>query len=160
MSMVAWRLVGGAALVGLLGAACGGSSDGSARPTAQVAARTATAGQAAASVRCPASAGLGDNVKDHGSARAAGAAITLEAGDSFFAPTCETNVPTGKVAVTVKNTGSALHNFTVADQNVDVDVAAGKTITIEVNASAASTSFFGKYHRTSGMVGALLQGPG
>lgn len=158
MSGVRWRFAGGAAFVSLLAAACGGSGNDAAGGTAS--GRTPTAAVSASAAQCPPSAGLGDNVKDHGSARASGAAVSLEAGDSFFAPTCETGVPAGKVTITLRNTGSALHNFSVPDQGIDTDVAAGKTITVEVDASAPALTFFCKYHRTSGMVGALLQGPG
>ena len=90
------------------------------------------------------------------SVAASGSPVAIEAGDSFFAPTCLTGVPAGKVSVTVKNTGSALHNFSIPDQSIDVDVAAGKSITVQVDASPASTVFNCKYHRASGMVGALL----
>jgi plastocyanin len=158
VSAVRWRIAASAAVVSVLAAACGGSGSDSPKGTAGPAGPTAVVSQVAAA--CPPSAGLGDNVKDHGSAPAPGAAITLEAGDSFFAPTCETGVPAGKVTITLKNTGSALHNFSVADQGIDVDVEAGKTISVEVDATAPSVAFFCKYHRTSGMVGALLQGPG
>lgn len=159
MSPLMMRLAGGALLAGLLGAACGGGASGSASPTA-LAVITRPAIHAGGSSSCPASAGLGDNVNDHGAARASGKAITLEAGDSFFAPTCGTAVPAGKVMVTVNNTGSALHNFSIPDQGIDIDVAAGKTIEVDVDVSSPSLAFFCKYHRTSGMVGALLQSPG
>lgn len=159
MSPLMRHLTGGALLAGLLGAACGGGSSSSGSPTA-LAVITRSATQVAGSGSCPAAAGLGDNVKDHGAARASGTGITLEAGDSFFAPTCATAVPAGKVMVTVKNTGSALHNFSIPDQGIDIDVAAGKAIEVDVDVSSPSLTFFCKYHRTSGMVGALLQSPG
>ena len=158
MSWFRWQMAGGAALFALLGAACGGGGGDSTTPPPP--AVKTVGGTAVAAGKCPASAGLGDTVKDHGSVAASGAAIALEAGDAFFAPTCLTGVPAGKVSVTVKNTGSALHNFSVPDQGIDVDVAAGKTITMEVDASSGSTAFNCKYHRASGMVGALLQAPG
>ena len=158
MTWSRWRIAGGAALVALLGAACGGGGADSA-PSAPVEVRTAS-GASASIGKCPASVALGDSVKDHGSARAPGTAISLEAGDAFFAPTCITGVSAGKVKVTIKNTGSALHNFSIPEQEIDVDVPAGKTITVDVDALSASTIFNCKYHRTSGMVGAFLQGAG
>lgn len=147
----------GALLVGLLAAACGGDGTPATSPpkVASAPVRSAAAGAA-----CPASAGLADGTKDHGSAKAGGVSISIEAGDSFFAPTCLTEVPSGKVMIAVKNSGSALHNFSIPDQGVDVDVASGKTATFEVNVSSGATGFFCKYHRTSGMAGALLEGPG
>ncbi len=159
MRPVALRLAGGAALVGLLAAACGGGGDSEAGPSA-AAVRTQPAAQGTGAGSCPASAGLGEVVKDHGVASVQGAAVTIESGDSFFAPTCVTVAAPGKVKVTVKNTGSALHNFSVTDQGIDLDVSSGKTVTVEVETGSPSLVFFCKYHRTSGMVGALLQQAG
>ncbi len=150
---VAWRIAAGASFAGLLTAACGGGG-GAAPVSPTLETRTVIASPAGAAAKCPASAGLPDGAKDHGSVKAPGSSVSLEAGDSFFAPTCATQVPGGKVTVVTKNTGSALHNFSIPDQDIDLDVQAGKSITVD------SLVFFCKYHRTSGMVGALLQGPG
>ncbi len=159
MRKAAWRIAAGASFAGLVAAACGGGGGAApVSPTLEV--RSAAVSPAGATAKCPASAGLTENAKDRGSVKAAGSVIAIEAGDSFFAPTCETQVPPGKVTVVTKNTGSALHNFSIPDQGIDVDVQAGKSITVEVDLSSPSLVFFCKYHRTSGMVGALLQGPG
>jgi plastocyanin len=56
----------------------------------------------------------------------------------------------------VHNTGQALHNVSVPDQNIDTDVQAGQTITVGVKVGSAPFTFFCKYHRTSGMVGAII----
>jgi plastocyanin len=115
---------------------------------------TLTAPKASTASECAKAAGPG-NVADHGSHPASGNAVTLTAADSFFEPTCTTDVPSGTFAVTVRNTGSALHNFSVPDQLIDRDVAQGDTIAVGVNVSDEDVKFFCKYHRTSGMVGAL-----
>jgi plastocyanin len=140
---------------GLLLGACTGSSKTIGPPvtTSTSAASSTTLG---ASATCPSSAGLSGNVADHGLAPAAGATATLSAGDFFFAPTCVTKVPAGTVSVTVSSIGQALHNFSVPDQGIDTDVEAGKTITVQVKVAAGPVTFFCKYHRTSGMVGALI----
>ena len=159
MKAVAWRIAAGASFAGLVTAACGGGG-GAAPVPPTLETRTVIASPAGATAKCPASAGLPNGAKDHGSVKAAGSSVSLEAEDSFFAPTCATQVPPGKLTVVTKNTGSALHNFSIPDQGIDVDVQAGKSITVDVDMSLPSLVFFCKYHRTSGMGGALLQGPG
>lgn len=141
------RLATALGVVALITAACGGESDTrSAAPTT-----TSTAPV------CPGGA-LPDAVNDHGTAAASGASVTVSVGDSFFAPTCATKVPTGTVAVALANTGQALHNFSVPDQGIDNDVAPGQTVTVSVTVGSGPLRFFCKYHRTSGMVGALVPG--
>jgi plastocyanin len=115
-----------------------------------------TASPQASAQSCAELAGLTGNVSDHGSAAAAGATIDIQAGDSFFAPTCETGVPSGTVTLVVKNTGGALHNVSIPDQGIDEDVGAGETIRVDVPTGSSPIQYFCKYHRTSGMVGALL----
>jgi len=87
---------------------------------------------------------------------ATGSSVSIEAGDSFFAPTCVTDLPAGSITLTVRNSGRALHNVTVESLGIDEDVAAGQTITVTVRVGSSPLPFFCKYHRTSGMVGALL----
>jgi plastocyanin len=65
-------------------------------------------------------------------------------------------VTTSTVTLQVRNTGQALHNVSVAAQNIDMDVSPGQTVTVPIKVGAAPISFFCKYHRTSGMVGALV----
>lgn len=122
--------------------ACGGGSAASPQSSAQ---------------SCADVAGLSGSVNDRGSAAAAGATLDIQAGDFFFAPTCETAVPAGTVTLVVKNVGSALHNVSIPSLGIDQDVPAGETIRLNVDAGSAPIQYFCKYHRTSGMVGALLQ---
>lgn len=90
------------------------------------------------------------------SAAAPGPTIDIQAGDFFFAPTCETAVPAGAVALIVKNSGSALHNVSIPSLGIDKDVDPGQTISVNVPVGSPPVQFFSKHHRTSGMVGALL----
>jgi plastocyanin len=106
--------------------------------------------------KAPTTCKLPAKTADHGTEAATGDEITLEAGDTFFAPTCVTDTAQGTVSITVRNTGSALHNFSIASQGIDEDADKGKTIRVDVRISVGSTPFFCKYHRTSGMVGVLL----
>lgn len=105
---------------------------------------------------CKEAAGFTTDVQDRGSQPIGGPSAKIDAGDFFFAPTCTTDAVPGAVTLTVHNSGQALHNVTIADQNIDQDVQAGQTITVQVNVGAAPVQYFCKYHRTSGMVGAVL----
>ena len=44
------------------------------------------------------------------------------AGDFFFQPTCLTGLPSGALALTVSNSGAALHNFSLPEQGIDQDI--------------------------------------
>jgi plastocyanin len=123
--------------------------------------RSPTAGLRGESGGCPPITGYVFPVAEHGSADFAGAAvIEIDAGDSFFAPTCALNVPAGAVTLRVTNTGTMKHNVTITEQGIDVDVLPGETIDVDVDvtAGAAPLVFVCKYHRTAGMVGALVAG--
>jgi len=81
----------------------------------------------------------------------------VRADDIFFAPTCLTGVRARTVTVTVTNRGRVTHNLSVPDQGIDQDVTAGQTITASVQVVAGkSLVYFCKYHKSSGMFGALL----
>jgi plastocyanin len=112
------------------------------------------------STSCPASAHLAAGANDHGAAPATGTEVSVQAGDFFFTPTCVIDVAAGAtVTLTVHNGGQALHNVTFADQGVDTDVAPGQTVKVTVKiGGAGSYPYYCKYHRTSGMVGALVAG--
>lgn len=133
--------------------ACGGGSSTKSSPS-----REPTTTSTESSTPCPPSAPLGPGAKDHGAVPAAGAQLSIQAEDVFFAPTCETGVRAGTVTLIVHNSGQALHNVSIPDQNIDQDVAKGATITVTVTVGATPVAFFCKYHRAAGMVGALLPG--
>jgi plastocyanin len=111
---------------------------------------------AAASDTCPSGSGLEGTISDHGAAPATGAELAIEAGDSYFEPTCVTGTPSGEVQLVVENTGGVLHNVSIPDQGIDTDVAPGETITVTVDVSGGALPYFCKFHRTSGMVGSLI----
>jgi plastocyanin len=119
-------------------------------------ASSAVAGPASGS-RCPPNAGFTGAVNDHGAVAVKGTKASIEAGDFFFSPTCQTGAPaSGNLTLVVQNVGQALHNVSVRDQNIDMDVSSGQTIAVTLNATATPFTFFCKYHRTSGMVGAIV----
>lgn len=151
---------GGIVAIVLVAGACSGGGDrketsSPAGSNATAAASPAVTAQAAAA-SCPANSGLTGNVKDRGAAAATGTTLAIEAGDFFFAPTCETGVQPGIITMVVKNTGEALHNVSIAAQNIDVDVAPGETITVQVKVDKDPLPYVCKYHRTSGQVGSLI----
>jgi plastocyanin len=149
------RLLALAALLPLAAGACGGgggSGNGQSKPPA------ASATTAGGSARCPAGSGLRGSVNDHGAATASGSQLQIQAGDSFFAPTCQTGVRAGTVTLLVRNTGRMLHNVSVPGQGIDRDVAAGQTVTVKVKVAGKALPYFCKYHRAAGMVGSLLPG--
>jgi plastocyanin len=80
---------------------------------------------------------------------------TVQVGDQYFSPTCLTGA-TGTVTVTLRNDGRQLHNFSVPDQNIDVDIPAGETVTVKVAVAGKPVSCFCKYHRDAGQKCALL----
>jgi plastocyanin len=118
----------------------------------------ASATTAGGSGRCPAGSGLRGSVNDHGAAAVAGPQLQVLAGDSFFAPTCQTGVRPGTVTLVVRNTGRMLHNISVPAQKLDKDVAPGQTITVKIKVAGKALPYFCKYHRTAGMFGSLLPG--
>ena len=95
-------------------------------------------------------------VNDTGTKGASGSAITVNAADVQFSPTCTTNVPAGTVTLTVHNTGSLLHNVSIPGQQIDRDVAPGATVTIQLRVGTTPITYFCKYHRGGGMIGVLL----
>jgi plastocyanin len=150
------RLLALAALLTLAAGACSGGGDGGGQSDAPAGTQPSATTAAGGSGSCPAGSGLSGNIADHGAAAATGSTLQIEAGDSFFAPTCETGVPTGTVTLVVRNTGKQLHNVSVPGQSIDTDVAPGQTITVKLKQGGKALPYFCKYHRTSGMWGSLL----
>jgi hypothetical protein len=128
--------------VALLALACGSGGGSSAVP---------------AGTRCTDLFSFTGKVDDRGSAQLQGTAAALEAGDIFFSPTCVTGA-SGTVKLTVKNTGRLLHNISVPDQGIDVDVPAGQTVTVDVKVAGKAVGCFCKYHKDAGQQCALIPG--
>ena len=155
------RLLAVAALLALAASACGssgGGGNGQSKPPAasQTTGSGSASGAAGGSGRCPAGSGLRGSVNDHGAQAASGPRLQVQAGDSFFAPTCQTGVRPGTVILVVHNSGQMLHNLSVPAQKLDKDVTPGQTITVTVKVTGAAVPYFCKYHRIAGMVGSLL----
>lgn len=107
---------------------------------------------------CAAAAGLSGPIEDS-TALATGGAVTLDASEFAFSPTCVEAGAGQTLEVTVTNSGSALHNLSVESLGIDDDVKAGETITVEVTLpDSGSVPFVCKYHIANGMKGAFLIG--
>jgi plastocyanin len=146
------RIANALILLAVTAAACG-SGGGSAATSAPPAAGSSSGGD------CAALAGLTGSVQDDGSSAVSGTSVEIDAGDFFFDPTCLTASSAGTIAVTVTNTGNALHNFTVEEQGIDQDVQVGESITVKVKLPASGAlPFLCKYHVGSGMQGAFVVG--
>ncbi|MHB8588404.1 MAG: cupredoxin domain-containing protein [Candidatus Dormibacteraceae bacterium] len=122
--------------------ACGGGQD------------TGLSSSASSSPTCAAVAGLPGQVNDKGTAALA-ATGTVTVDDLYFSPTCLTGA-SGTVTLTLHNRGHLLHNFSVTEQNIDVDIQPGATVTVKVTVAGKPVHFFCKYHRDAGQQGALL----
>lgn len=140
------------AMLGVAACSSGGEATGnsSLTPTAPVATT------AAASGTCPASTGLPPSTNIHGTIAASGSQLSIEAGDFFFSPTCVTGVHSGTITLTVHNSGVTLHNVSIPSLHIDMDMTSGQTIKVHVMMGKVPLVFFCKYHRGSGMLGALL----
>jgi plastocyanin len=132
----------GIAAVGLLvlpTAGCGGSS-GSEAGGGDEGGKTVVAGVEA---------------NDHGSKSVSDEA-KVELDDFYFEPTVIEGKPGSTVTLELENEGQVEHSFTIDSQNVDQDVEPGESakVTVTIPRSGA-VSFYCKYHKGSGMAGAL-----
>jgi plastocyanin len=141
----------------VLGTAC--APDPSDAPGA-VASSIAAAAASASSGTCTPVEGYTAPITDKGLALADGAEMTVNAADFYFQPTCVRAVSGDTLTLRVTNTGAILHNVTIADQGIDIDVAAGDTIEVPVAIGKVPLVYICKFHRTSGMVGAVLPAGG
>jgi uncharacterized cupredoxin-like copper-binding protein len=87
-------------------------------------------------------------------------AVEITADDIFFAPT-EVSIPANSdVPLTVTNDGVALHNFSIDELGIDVDIAPGESQEVFVNAEPGTYEFYCNVpgHKDAGMTGALIVG--
>jgi plastocyanin len=100
-------------------------------------------------------AGLQAN--DHGTKSVESSGKTeVELDDFYFEPTVLKGMPGEKVTLELENEGNEEHSFTVDSQGLDKDVEPGDEgeVTVTIPKSGA-ISFYCKYHKSSGMAGAL-----
>jgi plastocyanin len=99
----------------------------------------------------------GQTANDHGTKDVSGGgAEEVEVDSFYFNPTVFTAHAGDKLTLTLSNESSALHNFSLPDQNIDMDVPADESITVTVVFPDSGTQvFFCKYHQSKGMLGGL-----
>jgi plastocyanin len=94
----------------------------------------------------------------HGETDASGASsVKVEMGDYYFSPTVIKATPGQKLTFKLSNHGTVAHNFTLAAQRIDRDLAPQQTATVQVTVpSSGLVPFFCKYHKRQGMAGELV----
>ena len=97
-------------------------------------------------------------VNNHGS-KALGMAtsVNIEQDSYYFEPTFIRPESGISLIVTLKNSSSVEHNFSITSLNISKDVEAGKTetVTVKLPTGTAPVEFFCKYHKSLGMQGAF-----
>jgi plastocyanin len=81
---------------------------------------------------------------------------SISAQDFFFTPSDLTGAAGQRLTISVSNDGSAAHNFSITDQNIDVTLQPGQSKDIKVTfPDSGSVQFFCSFHQSQGMVGTL-----
>ena len=104
---------------------------------------------------------LGDlTFSDHGTKDVKGQGeLDLEADNYYFEPTFLRGTPGQKLKLEIENTSSTLHNFSIAEQHIDVDIPRKGKAVVEVTFPPSGVVvFFCKFHQSRGMNGELLSG--
>ena len=140
--MLRARVMVTGALIALAATACGSGSSGA--PSGSSPASSSTI------------AGLKAN--NHGQKDVTGqSAVTITADNYYFEPSILKGSAGQKVTLTIENTSSTQHNFTVSSQNINKDLNSNAKVTTTVTFPASGVlSFFCSYHKSQGMVGGLL----
>jgi plastocyanin len=101
----------------------------------------------------------GVEANDHGEKDVSGETgkVEVELDDEYFEPTVLKGSPGQKVTLELKNEGNEEHNISIADQNIDQDVAPADEAEVEVTfPQSGELSFVCKFHESAGMAGALV----
>ena len=87
------------------------------------------------------------------------AELHLEADEYYFAPAFLRGTPGQKLKLEIENESATLHNFTIAEQHLDIDIPPkGKAIVEVTFPQSGAVHFFCKFHSALGMAGDLLAG--
>jgi plastocyanin len=106
---------------------------------------------------------ISGDVNDHGTGKVKkGHAVSIDADDFYFEKTYIKGKAGETVGVTVDNTGAVDHTFTVDAQGVDEELAPGDSIDVDVKIpkSGKAATFYCRFHRSSGMQGAMFSQKG
>jgi plastocyanin len=99
----------------------------------------------------------GVQANDHGTKAVESSGKTeVELDDFYFKPTVLEGKPGQKVKLELKNEGSTEHSFTIDSQGIDQDIQPGDEAEVTVTIPKSGlVSFYCKFHKSSGMAGAL-----
>lgn len=83
--------------------------------------------------------------------------VTITMGDNFFDPATATIPADTPTTITLINNGGLRHNFSINDLGISIDVEAGATQTVEINAAAGTYTYHCDVpgHTEAGMTGTL-----
>ncbi|MEY2455291.1 MAG: hypothetical protein QOK06_385 [Acidimicrobiaceae bacterium] len=134
------------AAVGLVMTGCGSSKKS-----------TTAAGSSTGSSGSGAPVALPGTTNSPSQGDATSGALTVELEDFYINPSFIKVTPSGKVKLTLKNTGSNAHTFTSTALGVDETLQPGASKDVEVTLPAAgATEFHCRFHQSSGMQGAFF----
>ena len=99
----------------------------------------------------------GVQANDHGTKAVEDKGKTeVELDDFYFKPTVLEGKPGQKVTLELKNEGNTEHSFTIDSQGIDKDIQPGDEAEVTVTIPKSGVvSFYCKFHKSSGMAGAL-----
>jgi len=99
-------------------------------------------------------------ISDHGTLAVQGqTSIELEADEYYFKPTFLQGAPGQRLQLEIENESGTLHNISLPEQHLDMDIPPKGTVMVEVVFPASGTvRFFCKFHEALGMHGALRVG--
>jgi YVTN family beta-propeller protein len=99
-------------------------------------------------------------ISDHGTLAVKGKKeIELEADEYYFKPTFLQGTPGQRLKLEIENESGTLHNISLPEQQLDVDIPPKGKVTVDVVFPASgAVRFFCKFHEALGMHGALRVG--
>jgi YVTN family beta-propeller protein len=99
-------------------------------------------------------------LSDHGTLEVKGQAmVELEADEYYFKPTFLQGAPGQRLTLEIENESGTLHNISLPEQRLDMDIPPKGKVTVEVVFPASgAVRFFCKFHEALGMHGALRVG--
>jgi plastocyanin len=137
----------GIAMLVLTAAGCGGGSKNSSSQSTESGGSGGGGGQVNAA---------GVQANNHGT-KTASDDTKVELDDYYFEPTILKGKPGQKIKLDLENEGSVEHSFTVDSQGVDQEIQPGDEAEVTVTVpKSGSVSFYCKFHKSSGMAGALV----
>ena len=134
----------------LVAAGCGGYGSSSSKSSSD--ATTESGGEGGGQKKI-----AGVNANDHGAKAVEDSGKTeVELDDYYFEPTVLEGKAGQKVKLELKNEGQVDHTFTVDSEGIDQDVQPGDEAEVTVTIPKSGVvSFYCKFHKSSGMAGAL-----